>query len=148
MPTGACQTPIPMTSVIILHVSTRIPVSPSLSFHRAAGRPSSRYSYGCLKIYHQFHDVHVLQYEICDVTIDAKTPFGDAVIEVEGAPQKLAPVSSYLIFAALHMLEIRTVEKMLEKGYEPRICRSGNIPGGDEFNAKYINFYKPFLKDY
>lgn len=87
-------------------------------------------------------------YELCDVAIDAKTPFGDTVIEIEGAPQKLAPVSSFLIFSILHMLEIKTVEKMIEKGYSPLIYRSGNIPGGDEYNAKYIDFYKPFLKSY
>ena len=98
--------------------------------------------------FHTRHPSGKNLYEICDVTIDAKIPFGDAVIEVDGAPQKIAPVSSYLIFAALHMLEIRIVEKMLEKGYEPGIYRSGNIPGGDEFNDKYKKFYTPLLKNY
>ncbi len=98
--------------------------------------------------FHARHPSGKNLYEICDVTIDAKIPFGDTVIEVDGAPQKMAPVSSYLIFAALHMLEIRIVEKMLEKGYEPLIYRSGNIPGGDEFNGKYTKSYIPLLKNY
>ena len=98
--------------------------------------------------FHTRHSSGKNLYEICDVTIDAKIPFGDAVIEVEGAPQKVGPVSSFLIFAALHMLEIKTVEKMLEKGYEPHVWRSANIPGGDEVNAKYLEFYKQYLKNY
>lgn len=98
--------------------------------------------------FHTRHPSGKNLYELCDVAIDAKTPFGDAVIDIEGAPQKLAPVSSFLIFSIMHMLEIRATEKMIELGYTPRVMRSGNIPGGDEYNAQFIDFYKPFLKNY
>lgn len=98
--------------------------------------------------FHTRHPSGKNLYELCDVAIDHKTPFGDASIEVENAQQKLAPVSSFMMFSIIHMIEIRTVEKMIEKGYEPHIYRSGNIPGGDEHNAKYKEFYKSLLKNY
>jgi uncharacterized phosphosugar-binding protein len=44
------------------------------------------------------------------------------------------------------MLETRIVEKMLEKGYEPIIWKSGNIPGGDEHNDKYHRKYLNLVK--
>lgn len=84
--------------------------------------------------------------ELVDVTIDAKIPYGDAVIEVPNAMQKIAPISSNLIFFILHILEIRITEIMIEDGYEPLIWRSGNIDGGDEHNDKYHELYKQKVK--
>lgn len=85
-------------------------------------------------------------HEIADVTIDAHIPYGDAVIEIPGAMQKVAPISSLLIFFILHVLEIRVVEKMIERGDEPIIWRSGNIDGGDAHNERYHEKYKGIIK--
>jgi uncharacterized phosphosugar-binding protein len=85
-------------------------------------------------------------HDIADVTIDAKIPYGDAVIEVPGAMNKTGPVSNLLIFFVLHLIIIRTVEKLIQKGANPPIVMSGNIPGGDEANRRYIGKYVRLVK--
>jgi len=85
-------------------------------------------------------------HDIADITIDAKIPYGDAVIEIPDAMQKIAPISSLLIFFILHLLEIRVAEIMIEEGFSPIIWRSGNIDGGDAHNDKYHEIYKNKIK--
>lgn len=85
-------------------------------------------------------------HDIADVTIDAKIPYGDAVIEISGAQQKTGAVSNILIFFILHMLIIRTIEMLINKGINPAIIKSANIPGGDEYNKKYLDKYVKLVK--
>jgi uncharacterized phosphosugar-binding protein len=85
-------------------------------------------------------------HDIADLTIDAKIPFGDAVINIPGAMQKTAPVSDILIFFILHSIVICTIEKLIEKGANPPIWKSGNIPGGNEANTKYREKYVKLVK--
>ena len=85
-------------------------------------------------------------HDIADVTIDAKIPYGDAVIEIDGAMHKTGPISNILIFFVLHLIIIRTVEKLIEKGANPPIIKSLNIPGGDDANQKYIDKYARLVK--
>jgi uncharacterized phosphosugar-binding protein len=68
-------------------------------------------------------------HDIADVTIDAKIPYGDAVIQVDGAMNKTGPISNILIFFALHLIIIRSVEMLIAKGANPPIVMSANIPG-------------------
>jgi len=85
-------------------------------------------------------------HDIADLTIDAKIPFGDAVINIPGAMQKTAPVSDILIFFILHSIVIRIIEKLIEKEVNPPIWKSGNIPGGNEANDKYREKYVKLVK--
>jgi uncharacterized phosphosugar-binding protein len=68
------------------------------------------------------------------------------VIGIEGAMQKIGPVSNILMFYLLHLVTIRTVEKLLEMGANPPIWKSGNIPGGDESNALFEEKYARLVK--
>ena len=43
---------------------------------------------------------------------------------------------------ALNCLVIRTVAKLVERGIEPPVWRSGNAPGGDEANARFISRFR------
>jgi uncharacterized phosphosugar-binding protein len=85
-------------------------------------------------------------HDIVDLTVDTMVPYGDAVIEIEGAMQKIGPVSNILMFYLLQMIIIRTVEKLVEKGANPPIWVSGNIPGGDESNEKFEAKYAKLVK--
>lgn len=85
-------------------------------------------------------------HDIVDLTLDTKIPFGDAVIGIEGAMQKIGPVSNILMFYLLHLITIRTVEKLIAMGANPPIWKSGNIPGGDESNALYEEKYARLVK--
>jgi len=85
-------------------------------------------------------------FEIADITIDCKMPFGDAIVEIEGLPQKVAPVSTILVSFVLNALVAKTVEKLVKEGITPPIWMSANIPGGDEFNRKWLEKYRNRIK--
>ena len=42
---------------------------------------------------------------------------------------------------------IEAVTAMVERGLEPPIYRSANLPGGDEYNGKLLARYKGRVKD-
>jgi uncharacterized phosphosugar-binding protein len=81
-------------------------------------------------------------YQIVDVFVNCHMPYGDAVIQFEGMPQKVAPVSTVVLAYTLNLIVIETVRLMLEKGIEPPVWVSANLPGGDEMNRKHIQKYK------
>ena len=85
-------------------------------------------------------------YEICDVFIDNHLPLGDAVIKIKGCEQKVAPTSTFCNVFSLHCLIIETVKKLVEKGIEPPVWKSANMPGGDEANKKYEEKYAHRIK--
>ncbi len=87
------------------------------------------------------HNSNKNLYELADVAIDIKAPLGDAVIEIEGVDQKIAPVSTMAISFTLHSIVIRTIEKLVKLGATVPVWRSANIPGGDEANKKYLDKY-------
>lgn len=84
------------------------------------------------------HNLH----EIVDIAIDTKVPIGDAVVSVPGMSENIAAISTFANAFALNCLVIRTVAKLVERGIEPPVWRSGNAPGGDEANGRFIaNFH-------
>lgn len=85
-------------------------------------------------------------YEIADVVIDNKTESGDAIVEVEGVPNKMGPTSAAVGAAILHSLTIEVAEKMAEKGEEPPVWLAANVPGGDEANKEYISKFKQKIR--
>ena len=85
-------------------------------------------------------------YKIVDVFVNCHMPYGDAVIEFEGMPQKVAPVSTVVLSYTLNLMVIETVRLLLEKGIEPPVWVSANLPEGDEMNRKHIRKYKGRLR--
>jgi uncharacterized phosphosugar-binding protein len=85
-------------------------------------------------------------HDICDVTIDHKTPFGDTLVQIPGINCRMGPVSNILIFFTLHLLEIKIAERMTKNGYQPSIFTSENIPGGLEANNEFWGNYKSLIK--
>jgi len=80
------------------------------------------------------HNLH----ELVDIAIDCKVPIGDAIVDVPGMGEKIGAISTFANAFALNNLVIRTVAKLVERGIEPPVWRSGNAPGGDEANARFI----------
>jgi uncharacterized phosphosugar-binding protein len=81
-------------------------------------------------------------YQIVDVFVNCHMPYGDAVIEFKGLPQKVAPVSTVVLSYTLNLMVIETVRLLLEKGFEPPVWTSANLPGGEQMNKKHIQKYK------
>lgn len=80
-------------------------------------------------------------YELVDVFIDNHLPLGDAVIELEGIPQRMGPTSTYVNCFAVDLLMMRTAEKLHAMGVEPMIWTSGNLPNGDQMNKRLEDRY-------
>lgn len=86
-------------------------------------------------------------FDLADICIDDYNPVGDAVIEIEGLDTPMAPISGIVDFYIIHRLEIETVKKLLERGIDPPVWRSANVPDGDAFNAEYVAKYAPLIKN-
>ncbi|MEM0495170.1 MAG: SIS domain-containing protein [Thermofilum sp.] len=85
-------------------------------------------------------------YEIADVVIDNKVPEGDAIYEVSALNIKVAPVSTIVNSFILQLLNIRTIEKLIDRGVTPEIWISANVPGGIEKNRKHVEKYLNIIK--
>jgi uncharacterized phosphosugar-binding protein len=81
-------------------------------------------------------------HDIVDIAIDTKVPIGDAVVQVPGMADPIAAISTFANAFALNCLVIRTVAALVERGVEPPVWRSGNAPGGDAANARFIDRFR------
>ncbi len=77
-------------------------------------------------------------HDLVDIAVDTKVPVGDALVRIPGMGEPIAAVSTFANAFALNTLVIRTVAKLVERDIEPPVWRSGNAPGGDEANARFI----------
>lgn len=77
-------------------------------------------------------------HDLVDVAIDSKVPIGDAVVEVPGMSERVAAVSTFANAFVLNSLTLHTISQLVARGIEPPVWRSGNAPGGDEANARFL----------
>lgn len=77
-------------------------------------------------------------HDVVDIAVDCKVPIGDAVVSVPGMGENIAAISTFANAFTLNCLVIRTVAKLKDRGIEPPVWRSGNAPGGDEANSRFI----------
>ena len=80
-------------------------------------------------------------YELADIWVDCNLPYGDAVVDIEGFQQKVAPTSTFCNAFAVNCLVIETVKILVERGITPPVWTSANLPGGDEANKALENKY-------
>jgi len=81
-------------------------------------------------------------HDVVDIAIDTKVPIGDAVVEIPGLADPIAAISTFANAFALNCLVIRAVAGLVERGIEPPVWRSGNAPGGDAANARFIDRFR------
>ena len=79
--------------------------------------------------------------EVVDIAIDSHVPFGDAGLEIAGAPGKVCPLSSVAGVAIVNAIEAETIEQIIARGEQPPVRISRNIPGGAEHNQQYVERY-------
>lgn len=80
-------------------------------------------------------------FEVCDIFLDNKMPYGDAVIEIPGADQLAGPTSTLCNIFTIHQLMLSAVEELIDMGKKPELWRSINLPNGDEYNRNYFRDY-------
>ena len=78
-------------------------------------------------------------YEIADIVIDNKVPYGDAVLQLPDSPIKAVPVSTIASAFAANSIVAKAIEIMIQKGFKPPVWVSGNIPESDKINMQYVD---------
>ena len=81
-------------------------------------------------------------YEIVDCNVDCKVKLGDAVLELPGLTQKIGALSTFANAYVMNCIVIEAVNMLVNEGIEPPIWRSGNCPGGDEWNKQFIDKFR------
>lgn len=81
-------------------------------------------------------------HDLVDVAIDTKVQIGDAVIEIDGVPDRVGAVSTFANAYALNVLVLEAIDLLARRGVTPPIWRSGNAPGGDEANARFLAAFR------
>ncbi len=76
--------------------------------------------------------------DFCDLVIDNCAPLGDAAVEVPGVEQKTGPLSTVLGVVVVNAIACQTIAHLVQRGIEPPIYISANMPGGDEHNARLL----------
>lgn len=77
-------------------------------------------------------------HEVADIFLNTWLPYGDAVVEVPGCAQRVAPSSSLGTAFVLNCLVATTVEELVGRGVTPPVWMSANLPGGDEANRQHM----------
>jgi uncharacterized phosphosugar-binding protein len=85
-------------------------------------------------------------HDLVDIVIDSKVQVGDAVVEVEGLEQRVAAMSTFANAYLLNSLVAETVQLLVNEAISPPIWMSGNAPGGDEANARFIDRFTDSIK--
>jgi uncharacterized phosphosugar-binding protein len=65
-------------------------------------------------------------FEMCDLVIDTCVPAGDALVEVQGFPHRVASASTIAACVIMQAVAADTAEKLAEKGYEVPVFPSHN----------------------
>lgn len=77
-------------------------------------------------------------HDLVDVHLDTKVPIGDAVIDVPGVEERTGATSTFANAFTLNWLMLSVVELLAGDDAPIPMWRSGNAPGGDEANARFL----------
>ncbi len=137
--------PIGEGDVVIIHsVSGRntVTVDFALRCREKGARVIALTSVAAGKAIPSRHPSGKLLMDVADVVLDNCGCVGDASIEINGVPEKVAPTSTAVGAAMLNAIMGRAVELIVERGEVPPIFMSANVPGGDEHNRDMLRRYK------
>lgn len=85
-------------------------------------------------------------HDVVDIAVDCKVPVGDAVVSVPGMEESIGAISTYANAFALNSIVLRTIALLVDRGITPPVWRSGNAPGGDEANGRFIDKFRGRVK--
>ncbi len=84
--------------------------------------------------------------DLADVVIDSYTPFGEAVVALEGYEFKVSPTSTIANIFIMNAINAKACEILASQGIKPPVWTSGNIPGGTEINQAGMDKYFGVLR--
>ncbi len=71
---------------------------------------------------------------------------GDAILDVEGIPQKIGPTSSVTGLVILNSLIVGVIGELIERGIVPPVFMSVNLDEGAELNEKLMERYRDRIR--
>jgi uncharacterized phosphosugar-binding protein len=81
-------------------------------------------------------------HEVADIVLDNHVDPGDAAISLPGLQQKVGPTSTALGSAIVQALIVETIARLGQRGEQPPVYVSANIPGGQEHNQQVLELYR------
>ena len=81
-------------------------------------------------------------HDIVDIAIDCKIKMGDATLEIPGFQQKIGALSTYANAYVMNAVVIEAINMLVNEGVNPPVWRSGNCPGGDDWNNQFIDRFR------
>lgn len=85
-------------------------------------------------------------HDIVDYPVDCKVLVGDATIELPGFAQKIGALSTYANAYVLNCIVVEAVNMLVNEGINPPVWRSGNAPGGDEWNNRFLGRFRDSVR--
>ena len=79
--------------------------------------------------------------DIADLTLDTRVPWGDAVMKLEGVEQPVGGISSIAGLALITSIVVETTQQLLDRGIDPPVIPTMNLPGGDEKIQALVEAY-------
>jgi len=87
-------------------------------------------------------------FDVADIVIDTQGAPGDASIEVPGFPYKIGATSTVVGATIIQAITVQAAGLLVERGIEPPVWVSANVPDGDAHNNALLERYRPFLARY
>jgi uncharacterized phosphosugar-binding protein len=84
-------------------------------------------------------------FEVADIVIDTKTPYGDTTVEAGG--YATGAVSTILASAAVHAVTITVMELLAEAGLDVPVLISQNVDDSDDHNERLLQRYRDRTSD-
>jgi uncharacterized phosphosugar-binding protein len=82
-------------------------------------------------------------FEVCDLAIDTCGVAGDATVELApGNPIRVCPASTLAGAFIASCISGLAARELLDRGVDPPVFMSANLNGGDEHNAKLVEFMR------
>ena len=113
---------------------------------RVIGVSSREHAETCPKDHPARHPSKKNLHEIVDCAVDCKVKLGDATLTLEGFPQKIGALSTYANAYVMNCIVIEAINMLVNEGIEPPVWRSGNCPGGDEWNNRFIDRFRGYIR--
>ena len=85
--------------------------------------------------------------DFCHICVDNHVPVGDATIQVCDDGTKAGPISTVATLSIANAIVLEACEILNRKGIQPKVFRSGNCPGTDEYNAVMLAEYSSRVRN-
>ncbi len=109
---------------------------------KVIGVSSRQHAEECPKDHVARHPSKQNLHDIVDCAVDCKVKLGDATLEIEGFPQKVGALSTFANAYVMNCIVIEAVNMLVNEGINPPVWRSGNCPGGDEWNNQFLDRFR------